>query len=254
VDDPLRAVLAERYPTVFDEVVLLPGRYMDGRALKYGCAEASPFETTIFVDSDCLVLDDLDFVLESLNGDPLAMVGELLTRTDDEVHHGFSTRELMSRFGLDRYLKSNSGLFCFRKSSALDVMEECFNCYVHEARPALRRSIMLGRWVGDEIAFGIVGGRRRLSTLPEPSPMYWPREIERLDLGRPSKPLLHMLWPLPDTALEQLIEATAERRSLTGVPGDTEHWREEARSLKWMARRHRLRDRLARPLRRPHIA
>jgi hypothetical protein len=254
VDEPLRGVLAERYPSVFDEVVLLPARYRDGRALKYGCAEASPFESTIFVDSDCLVLDELDFVLESLNGDPLAMVGELLTRTDDEVHHGFSTRELMTRFGLDRYLKSNSGLFCFRKSSALDVMEECFNCYVHEARPALRRSIVLGRWVGDEIAFGIVGGRRRLSTLPEPSPMYWPREIERLDLGRPSKPLLHMLWPLPDAALERLIEATAERRRLAGVPGDTEHWRAEARSLKWMARRHRFRDRLARPLRRSHIA
>jgi hypothetical protein len=63
-----------------------------------------------------------------------------------------------------------------------------------------------------------------------------------------------MLWPLPDAALERLVEATAERRLLAGVPGDTEHWREEARSLKWMARRHRLRDRLARPLRRSHIA
>ncbi|MGE0159564.1 MAG: exostosin family protein [Gemmatimonadales bacterium] len=254
VDEPLRAVLRDRYPTVFDEVVLLPPRYMDGRALKYGCAEASPFETTIFVDSDCVVLDDLDFVSESLNGDPVSMVGELLTRADDQVHHGFSTRELMSRFGLDRYLKSNSGLFCFRKSSALEIMDECFNCYVHEARPALRGSIVLGRWVGDEIAFGIVGGRRRLSTLPQPAPMYWPREIERLDLVSPTKPLLHMLWPLPDAALERLVETTAARRRLAGLPGDTEHWRTEARSLKWMARRHRLRDRLARPLRRPHIA
>ena len=254
VDELLRAVIQERYAGVFDEIVLLPERYMNGRALKYGCAEATPFETTIFVDSDCVVLDDLDFVLESLNGDPLAMVGELLTRTDDEVHHGFSTRELMTRFGLDRYLKSNSGLFCFRKSSALDIMEECYNCYVHEARPALRGSIVLGRWVGDEIAFGIVGGRRRLSTLPEPAPMYWPREIEGLDLGRPTKPLLHMLWPLPDEALERLVEVTAARRLAAGLPGDTEHWRTEGRSLKWMARRHRLRNRLARPLRRPHIA
>jgi hypothetical protein len=254
VDEPLGAILRERYAAVFDEVVQLPGRYMDGRALKYGSAEVSPFETTIFVDSDCIVLDELDFVLESLNGDPLAMVGELLTRADNEMHHGFSTRELMSRFGLDRYLKSNSGLFCFRKSGAVDIMDECFNCYVHEARPALRGSIVLGRWVGDEIAFGIVGGRRRLSTLPHPAPMYWPREIERLDLLRPTKPLLHMLWPLPDATLERLVEITAARRRIAGVPGDTDHWRMEARSLKWMARRHRLRDRLARPLRRPHIA
>jgi hypothetical protein len=254
VDEPLRAILRDRYPRVFDEVVLLPERYRNGRALKYGCAEVSPFETTIFVDADCVVLNGLDSVLESLNGDPLAMVGELLTRAQDEVHHGFSTRELMRRFGLDRYLKTNSGLFCFRKSGALEIMDECYNCYVHEARPALRSSIVLGRWVGDEIAFGIVGGRRRLSTLPQPSPMYWPREIETLDLVRPNKPLLHMLWPLPGEALERVVATTATRRERAGVPGDTEHWRRESRSLEWMARRQRIRDRLARPLRRPHIA
>jgi hypothetical protein len=253
VDEPLRATVQDRYPRVFDEMVVLPERYRNGRALKYGCAEASPFETTIFVDSDCLVLGRLDFVVDALNGDPLAMVGQLLTRADDETHHGFSTRELMSRFGLDRYLKTNSGLFCFRKSGALEIMDECYNCYVHEARPALRSSIVLGRWVGDEIAFGIVGGRRRLSTLPQPFPMYWPREIESLDLVRPTKPLLHMIWPLPDAALERLVETTSVRRRIAGVPGDTEHWRAEVRSLRWMARRRRIRDRLARPLRRAHI-
>jgi hypothetical protein len=254
VDEPLRAVLRERYARVFDEIVLLPDRYRNGRALKYGCAEATPFETTTFVDADCVVLGGLDPVMESLNGDPLAMVGKLLTRADDDMHHGFPTRELMKRFGLDRYLKTNSGLFCFRKSRALEIMDECYNCYVHEARPALRGSIVLGRWVGDEIAFGIVGGRRRLPTLPEPSPMYWRQELERLDLVRPYKPLLHMLWPLPEDALERLVRATADRRQGAGVPGNTEHWRSEARSLEWMARRQRIRDRLARPLRRSHIA
>jgi hypothetical protein len=254
VDEPLRAVLRDRYPRVFDEIVLLPERYMNGRALKYGSAEVTPFETTIFVDSDCVVLGELDSLGESLDGDALRMVGELLTRADDEIHHGFSTRELMSRFGLDRYLKTNSGLFCFRKSSALEIMDECYNCYVHEARPALRGSIVLGRWVGDEIAFGIVGGRRRLGTLPHPAPMYWPREIERLDLGSPTKPLLHMIWPLPDAELEDLVRTTTARRERAGIPGDPEHWRREANSLKWMARRHRLRDRLARPLRPSHIA
>jgi hypothetical protein len=254
VDQPLRAIIQDRYPRVFDDVVLLPERYRNGRALKYGCAEVSPFETTIFVDADCMVLDGLDSMLESLNGRPVAMVGELLTRAQDEMHHGFSTRELMSRFGLDRYLKTNSGLFCFRRSGALEVMDECYNCYVHEARPALRGSIILGRWVGDEIAFGIVGGRRRLSTLPQPSPMFWPREIEKLDLVKPSKPLLHMLWPLPGAALEQLVATTASRRQRAGIPGDTEHWRRESRSLEWMARRQRIRDLLARPFRRSHIA
>jgi hypothetical protein len=247
-------VVSARYSGVFDEVVRVHPRFLDGRALKYGCAEASPFEQTIFVDADCVVLGSLDGLLDSLAGTDVAMLGELLTREQDEMHHGFSTRALMDRFGLDRYLKTNSGLFCFRKQGAIEVMNDCLRCYLTEARPALRGSILLGRWLGDEIAFGIVGGRRRLGTLPQPAPMYWPREIEQLDLRRPTKPLLHMLWPLPPAALEGLVADSVERRRRAGVPGNGgTHWRAEAKSLEWMARRHRLRDRLARPLKRAHI-
>ena len=254
VDEPLGAVVRDRYAKVFDVTVPVPPRFMTGRALKYGCAEATPFEETTFVDADCVVLGSLDPVAESLNGSSVAMVGELLTLSEDQIHHGFSTRALMQRFGLDRYLKTNSGLFTFRKRAAIEIMNECLDCYVNEARPALRGSILMGRWLGDEIAFGIVGGRRRLSTLPHPAPMYWPKEIESLDLRSPSKPLLHMLWPLPQAALEGIVETSVARRRNAGVPSDSGmHWRREAQSLRWMARRHRLRDRLARSFRAQHI-
>lgn len=254
VDERLGAIVSERYRTVFDAVVPVPARFLNGRALKYGCAEASPFEETIFVDADCIVLGNLDGLLAALGEQDLAMLGELLTRDDDQMHHGFSTRALMVRFGLDRYLKTNSGLFCFRKPKAVEIMEDCRRCYLEEARPALRGSILMGRWLGDEIAFGIVGGRRRVGTLPQPAPMYWPREIEQMNLSQPTKPLLHMLWPLPGPVLDGLVSDTVERRRQAGVPGDGgAHWRREARSLDWMARRHRLRDRLARPMKRAHI-
>ena len=254
VDDLLGPVVSARYAGVFDSVVAVPPRFLDGRALKYGSAEASPFEETIFVDADCIVLGSLDHLADALVQHDFAMLGEQLTTDDDQTHHGFSTRALMTRFGLDRYLKTNSGLFCFRKPAAIEIMNDCLKCYLTEARPALRGSILMGRWLGDEIAFGIVGGRRRLGTLPPPAPMYWPREIEQIDLRNPTKPLLHMLWPLPQAALDALVAATTARRRQAGVPGDSGvHWRREARSLEWMARRHRIRDRLARPLRRAHI-
>ncbi len=254
VDDALGRVVNSRYARVFDAVVPVAQRFLTGRALKYGCADASPFEETIFVDADCIVLGRLDGLLDSLADNDMAMLGEQLTREQDEKHHGFSTRALMERFGLDRYLKTNSGLFCFRKPGAIEVMDDCLRCYLDEARPALRGSILMGRWLGDEIAFGIVGGRRRLGTFPQPAPMYWPREIEQMDLRSPTKPLLHMLWPLPQAALEGLVADSIERRRRAGVPGDGgAHWRREANSLEWMARRHRLRDRLARPTKRAHI-
>jgi hypothetical protein len=244
-DEPLAAEVERRYPSVFDSIVRLEERFLDGRALKYGTAAATPYEETIFVDADCIVLGSLDWLWRVLDSTDMAMVGEQLSADQDHNHHGFSTRDLMRRFGLERYLKTNSGVFCFRRASTLAVMDECLDCYLNEARPKLRWSILAGAWLGDEIAFGIVGGRRGLHTLPEPSPMYWPAEFGELDLARPSKPLLHLIWPLAPATLDLMLRGTRERRRAAGVPGDgATHWLEEVRRLERMADRRRLWQRM----------
>ena len=243
-DPELAARSRELYPRVFDEVTLLPSRFR-GRARKYGTAEASPFEETMFVDADCIVLGSLDHLWSSLEHSDLAMVGSPLTAEEDENHHGFSTRWLIRRFGLERYMKTNSGLFCFRRSAAVEIMEECLECFLNEARPQLRRHILLGRWLGDEIAFGIIGGRRGLRTLPVPSPMYWPSEFDALDLRAPSKPLLHLIWPPSPAVVDALVAETGARRRAEQIPGDAEsHWREEVRELTRMVKRRRLLERI----------
>ncbi|HUF74649.1 MAG TPA: hypothetical protein VMM35_00155 [Longimicrobiales bacterium] len=246
-DQALAAEAETRYPSVFDSVVLLERRFLAGRALKYGTAAATPYEETIFVDADCIVLASLDCLWGVLESTDMAMVGVQLGIDQDQNHHGFSTRDLMQRFGLERYLKTNSGLFCFRRESTLAVMEECLECYLHEARPQLRWSILTGAWLGDEIAFGIVGGRRGIDTLADPSPMYWPAEFADLDLTRPSKPLLHLIWPPPAPTLELMLRGTRERRRAADVPGDGRaHWLEEVRRLERMADRRRLWERVRR--------
>jgi hypothetical protein len=68
--------------------------------------------------------------------------------------------------------------------------------------------------------------------------MYWPEEFTTLDLRRPTKPLLHMLWPLEPEQLAQLVEGTELRRRAAGVPGDAgAHWRQESRRLERSTRR-----------------
>ena len=244
-DEALAGRARERYADVFDEVTLVSPRFLDGRGRKYGTAESSPYEETTYVDADCFVLGGLDHLWASLEHSDLAMVGSQLTADKDENHHGFSTRWLMGQFALERYMKTNSGLFCFRRSAALEIMEECLDCFLHEARPRLRWRILLGRWLGDEIAFGIVGGRRRLGTLPVPSPMYWPQEFAALDLDAPTKPLLHLIWPPEPHVVDALVEQAGARREAAGVPGDAEaHWRDEVRELQRMARRRRFAERI----------
>lgn len=236
-DEDLGKVVRSEFEGVFDHLTLLPDRFRDGRALKYGTAEASPFEETVFVDADSVVLGPLDRVFDVLEKEPLAMLGEQLTRDDDVRHHGFSTRSLMERFGLERYLKTNSGIFAFRRSDALGFMEECLETYVDEVRPGLRWQIVLGRWVGDEITFGVVGGRRNVEVLPGPGPMLWPPEIEELDLDRPDRPLLHLIHPPPEPVTRTLVTRTTARRERAGVPSNGQrHLLEEITKLERSAR------------------
>lgn len=245
-DENLGRLAEERYAPVFDAVTRIPPRFLEGRAIKYGSAEASPFAETMFVDSDCLVLGSLEYLWAGLDGHDVAMLGELLTERENENHHGFSTRRLMRRFHLDRYLKTNSGIFCFRTGPARPVFEECLETFTGEVKKKLRGGILRGGWIGDEIGFGVVGGRRRLGTLPLPHAMYWPQEFADLDLSAPSKPLLHFIWPPAQPVLDELFAAAAERRRLAGVPdgGLPAHWMEEVESLRRMARRRRLLERL----------
>ncbi len=245
-DRALAEVARSRFATVFDEVTLIDERFLQGRVRKYGVAEGSPFEETVFVDADCIVLGPLDHLFEALRHHDVAMLGEQLTRDDDENHHGFSTRRLMERFDLQRYLKTNSGLFAFRKGPAVGVMEAWRACFVEEVRPRLKWSLLKGGWMGDEIAIGVVGGRLGLGTLPPPHAMYWPHELDTLDLDAPAKPLLHFIWPPADAVLERLLREMAERRRRVGLPpgGSEEHWRVEGRKLRRMKRRRRFLERL----------
>ncbi len=239
-DEELGRAARTRYAAVFSTVTRLPERFLSGRALKYGTAEASPFDETMFVDADCIVLGSLDHLFAALERTDMAMTGEQLSASEDREHHGFSTTSLIRRFGLETYLKTNSGLFCFRRAPAIGIMEECLACYRDEVIRQLRWRALFGGWLGDEIAFGIVGGRRKLGTFPKPDAMYWPEEIAALDLGRPTKPLLHMLWPLEPEQLAQLVEGTEARRHAAGVPGDASaHWHEESRKLERLRRKRR---------------
>src|SRR5688572_30946367 len=99
-DEPLGKLAKTRYEGAFDAVTLVPERFLKGRALKYGTAEASPFDETIFVDADCIVLGSMDDLWTVLATEDMVMTGEHLTAAEDRDHHGFSTAALIRRFGL----------------------------------------------------------------------------------------------------------------------------------------------------------
>lgn len=226
-DERLARVTGERYPGVFDHLAILPERFRAHRGIKYGVGVSSPFERNIFIDSDCIVLSPLDGYWEQLAGADIAFVGRLLEGDDEDRHHGFSTRWLRQRFGIDAYLKSNSGVFYFRKSTAVPLFEECLTLYLEEILPKLR-----GGFLGDELAFALVGGKHRLTTFPQPGPILWRQELARLDVDRPEKPVMHMIAPIPRDTMRRLMADVEERRRKAGLPGGSSvHWRWKMRKV-----------------------
>lgn len=246
-DEALARVAKQSFPQVFDEVRVLDSRFDTHRAMTIGAGQVSPFEETIFVDADCLVLGDPEFLWPDAGSPAIIMHGDELTTDADVSHHGFSTRELMKRFDLKRYLKSNAGVFYLRGDEGRAHLEECLRVYVEEVLPSLSvgpgflgvtlRSL-LGGFLGAELAFGIVGGRRGFGTFPPPGPMYWPEDLAQLDPRCAGKPILHWLGPLPREGLQWLLEEVERRRAEAGVPSNgSEHWLQEDHKLRKAALR-----------------
>ena len=240
-DDRLAVMARARYRDIFADIVGVEPRFLDGRARKFGVAVASPFNETVFIDADCLVLDDPEPIWGGAGPGPVTMVGEMLGPGDHAYHHGFSTAELMERFHLSAYLKTNSGVFHFRREGGREAFEACLRCFLDELRPALRNPLRPWRFLGDELGFGLAGGRGGFHTFPSPGPMYWAPEIQALDPARPTKPILHFIAPVPEPILEHLLEDVRARRAAAGLSPDASRsvWRREARSsgLSWVANR-----------------
>ncbi|MSR22095.1 MAG: hypothetical protein EXR92_00805 [Gemmatimonadetes bacterium] len=240
-DEAMGALAAAQFPGVFSEIVPIERRFLRGRARKFGVAAASPFEETVFIDADCLVLSDPETIWAGAGDGPVTMVGEMLGPTDDRYHQGFSTRDLMKALGLQAYLKTNSGVFHFRRGGGLGAMEECLRCFEEEVRPALRSPLRPWRFLGDELGFALAGGRLGFHTFSPPGPMYWEAEIQALDPDRPSKPILHFIAPIPVNTLVRLLDDIRWRRHAAGLPSERSlpTWRREARisRFSWVANR-----------------
>lgn len=219
------AYVATHYPAVFDSVVELPARYHFGHACKFALADLTPYEQTLFIDADTLVLSSITHLWSHAEGVPLQMMGTLRTRDTDELHHGFAIRELIDEFALERYFDNHSGAFVFRREAA-PFLEACFDVYANALFTPRRR---LRGFVGDELAFGIVGGRRGVARMREPYPVLWDAELAALRPYETSKPLCHFIGSPSSAALDWLMDDMRRRRAERGLPQRSEAaWRRKA--------------------------
>ena len=103
-DAGIAQIARSEYGSIFGDVVVLAPRFREGRAVKFGVVEASPFDRALYVDADCLIVGSLEEYWAELERFDVALVGELLGIEDERTHHGFSTGALMRQLEAHAYL------------------------------------------------------------------------------------------------------------------------------------------------------
>lgn len=222
VDSPTAAYLADRYPAVFDAVIPIPDDWPPGWARKFSVAELTPFDRTVFVDSDTLVIDDLETVIADAERTEFAMMGEYVMAPAEMLHNGVPIRRLMSQFNLQRYFHNSSSAFTFKREAGRRLLSECLRTWLDELSPS-RLDPFTG--YGDELAFGLVAARGGMATLSEPYPVYWPDELRDLRPDKRWKPLCNLSsFPSTETLKWLLAEAVARRRRAGLRSLSMRHW------------------------------
>ena len=213
-------------PKVFDDIVVLPARYgSNGRTSKFGLGEVTPFTHTVFIDADTLVVADPRPILEHAKTTEFLMMGEYLTSGTSEKHHRFPVQDLIEAFSLKTYFKNHSGALGFERVYGRKFLSHCYETYVERLYTLERR---LKGFVGDELAFGVVGGQMPLSIMRQPFPVYWPHELSALEVGRYPKPFCHFIAPIAAGTLDTLMAEVIARREQHGIAGNsTTIWRQK---------------------------
>lgn len=102
----------------FDVIIEAKGeRLLPGLDAKLLLQDYSPFERTVFIDSDCLMVKpDVGRFWGALRGHPLTVVGDVIRRGPYCKFQDVA--ELVARMGLPHMVRHNGGFMYFEKSEA----------------------------------------------------------------------------------------------------------------------------------------
>ena len=140
--------LTEREKQCFDRIIVaLPGTLGVGCTGKLDLLDFLPYEETVFLDSDCLIVKkDMDRHWNLLQTQYFNVAGAKIT---DGSWYNFEVADVCSSLGLDYMVHMNSGVMYFRKGRELDR----FQAVVQDLRENAHKSLFVQhRDMNDQIA------------------------------------------------------------------------------------------------------
>ena len=210
VDSKTKNYINKNYEFVFDRLIEIDDNKFCF-SIKFHSALLSPYDETIFVDADIIILGKIDMLWENPSNYNTIMIGDYLSIEKDENHHGFSTSYLQKQFNVKKYLKTNSGCFYF------NVKSKAFFKSCIEKHKLLENHTNLNHigFLGDEITIGIIAERFNVGVFNiYPSLMMWDKELSVLepDLKFYESPICHFIAPIPEITVNWIIAQSRNRR------------------------------------------
>lgn len=106
----------ERLASLYRHIIIPPSDMKSGFLIKTSLFELSPFDETIFIDSDCLAVGDCSAIFDDLANHDFAVFGP-------NVNTGFwftDIEKLLKKIDRPTLPKFNSGFFYFRRSTVAE--------------------------------------------------------------------------------------------------------------------------------------
>ena len=100
----------------FDEVIVEENVLDDGYLYKLKLPDYTPFEKTIFVDADCLVINKIEWYWDLFNGVEFGVFGRNTPVDSDEPFNFFEVEKAVDEFGITNLPRFNGGIYYFTEN------------------------------------------------------------------------------------------------------------------------------------------
>ena len=152
----------EEYGNVFDYVIQIPNEILlKNNMNKLNLYDLSPFEQTMYIDSDCfLAKKDIDLIWDTTKDHNFTVVGRKIR---EGIFRGIDVKKTINNLGIPYIVYFNSGVIYFDKSeTSKDVFKKAKELLITKEREI---GIPFRGALGDETFLGVAMGFYRISPI-----------------------------------------------------------------------------------------
>ncbi|MEH1974504.1 MAG: hypothetical protein V7L02_15115 [Nostoc sp.] len=108
---------------LFDYVIPLQKQYGSNMIQKLHLYDYSPFDRTLYIDSDCLAVRDIKFIFDAFRGRNFSVPGDIYLQAGDKDTF-IDVDDILNQFDLKKLPHFNGGLYYFEQSNTAKAVFE----------------------------------------------------------------------------------------------------------------------------------